>query len=73
MSIADKAHAPALLIDGQDAPTTALRSVRDPATGDVIAEVADATAADAERAVAVARAAFRRGLVHALEEYPAVK
>jgi betaine-aldehyde dehydrogenase len=61
MSIADKAHAPALLIDGEDVATTATRTVHDPATGEPIAEVADATAADAEHAVAAALAAFRRG------------
>ena len=61
MSIADKAHAPALLIDGEDVATTATRTVHDPATGEPIAGVADATAADAERAVAAALAAFRRG------------
>jgi betaine-aldehyde dehydrogenase len=61
MSIADKAQAHALLIDGQDVPTSATRAVHDPATAEPIAEVADATAADAERAVAAARAAFRRG------------
>jgi betaine-aldehyde dehydrogenase len=61
LSIADKAQAHALLIDGQDVPTKATRVVRDPATGEAIAEVADASAADAERAVAAAHAAFRRG------------
>ena len=61
MSIADNAQAHALLIDGQDAPTSATRTVHDPATGEPLAEVADASAADAERAVAAARAAFRRG------------
>jgi betaine-aldehyde dehydrogenase len=61
LSIADKAQAHALLIDGQDVPTTATRVVRDPATGEPIAEVADASAADAERAVQAARAAFKRG------------
>jgi succinate-semialdehyde dehydrogenase / glutarate-semialdehyde dehydrogenase len=54
MSIADKAQAHALLIDGQDVPTSATRTVHDPATGEPIAEVADASAADAERAVAAA-------------------
>ena len=39
MSIADNAQAHALLIDGQDARTAATRTVRDPATGDPIAEV----------------------------------
>jgi betaine-aldehyde dehydrogenase len=62
MSIADKAQAHALLIDGQDVPSASTRTVYDPATGEPIAEVADATAADAERAVAAARAAFRSGV-----------
>ncbi len=62
MSIADNAQAHALLIDGQDVPSSATRTVHDPATGEPIAEVADATAADAERAVAAARAAFRSGV-----------
>jgi betaine-aldehyde dehydrogenase len=61
LSIADKAQALALLIDGEDVPTSETRTVRDPATGEPLAEVADASAADAERAVAAARAAFRRG------------
>jgi betaine-aldehyde dehydrogenase len=61
MSIADKAQAHALLIDGQDVLTSATRTVRDPATGEPLAEVADASPADAERAVAAARQAFRRG------------
>jgi betaine-aldehyde dehydrogenase len=61
LSIADKAQAHALLIDGQDVPTTATRVVRDPATAEPIAEVADASAADAERAVQAARSAFKRG------------
>jgi betaine-aldehyde dehydrogenase len=62
MSIADKAQAHALLIDGQDVPSAATRTVYDPATAEPIAEVADASAADAERAVAAARAAFRSGV-----------
>ena len=57
----DDAQAHALVVDGQDAPTANTRTVHDPATGEPLAEVADATAADAERAVAAARAAFRRG------------
>ena len=61
MSITDNVHAPALLIDGQDVRTRATREVHDPATGETIAEVADASGADAERAVAAARAAYRRG------------
>jgi betaine-aldehyde dehydrogenase len=51
----------ALLIDGEDVETTRTREVVDPAAGERIATVADATAEDAERAVAAARAAFRRG------------
>jgi betaine-aldehyde dehydrogenase len=62
MSIADKAQAHALLIDGQEVPSAATRTVNDPATGEPFAEVADATAADAERAVAAARSAFRSGV-----------
>jgi betaine-aldehyde dehydrogenase len=54
MSIADNAQAHALLIDGQDARSAATRTVSDPATGEPIADVADASAADAERAVAAA-------------------
>ena len=61
MSITDNAQAHALLIDGEDVLTSATRTVRDPSTGEPIAEVADASAADAERAVAAARAAFLRG------------
>src|SRR5688572_28157056 len=61
MSITDKAQAHALLIDGQEVQTSATRTVLDPATGEPLAEVADASAADAERAVAAAKAAFRRG------------
>jgi betaine-aldehyde dehydrogenase len=37
------------------------RELVDPATGDVIARVAEATHADAERAIAIARAAFDEG------------
>jgi betaine-aldehyde dehydrogenase len=51
----------ALLIDGEDVATATTRTVHDPATGEPIAEVADARAAEADRAVAAARAAFRRG------------
>jgi betaine-aldehyde dehydrogenase len=51
----------ALLIDGEEVATPRTREVIDPATGEPIAVVADATAEDADRAVAAARAAFRRG------------
>jgi len=61
MSITDNAQAHALLVAGQDVPTAATRTIYDPATGEPIAEVADATAADTDRAVAAARSAFRRG------------
>jgi betaine-aldehyde dehydrogenase len=50
-----------LLIDGEDVAAAATRAVHDPASGEQIAEVSDASAADAERAVAAARAAFKRG------------
>ncbi len=60
MSITDNAQAHALLIDGEDVLTSATRTVRDPSTGEPIAEVADASAADAERAVAAARDAYLR-------------
>src|SRR5918997_6112849 len=60
MAITDNAvHS--LLIDGENVAAVRTRTVLDPATGEPIAEVADATAADAERAVAAARAAYRRG------------
>jgi acyl-CoA reductase-like NAD-dependent aldehyde dehydrogenase len=52
MSIADKAQAHALLLDGQEVRASATRAVHDPATGGPIADVADASAADAERAIA---------------------
>jgi len=63
MAITDKRSAPPapLLIDGEEVRTERTRTVVDPATGDPLAEVADANEADADRAVAAARAAFRRG------------
>ena len=60
MAITDNAtHA--LLIDGEDVAAAHTRTVIDPATGEPLAEVADASAEDVDRAVAAARAAFRRG------------
>jgi betaine-aldehyde dehydrogenase len=50
-----------LLIDGEDVAAARSRTVIDPATGEPLAEVADASAEDADRAVAAAKAAFRRG------------
>jgi betaine-aldehyde dehydrogenase len=50
-----------MLIDGQDVAAERTRTVHDPSTGEPIAEVADGSAADADRAVAAAKAAFRRG------------
>jgi aldehyde dehydrogenase (NAD+) len=49
-----------LFIDGRFTPAEGGRTLesRDPATGAVLARVADGTAADADRAVAAARAAF---------------
>jgi betaine-aldehyde dehydrogenase len=61
ISTTDKALAHALLVDGQDATTATTRTVHDPATGEPIAEAADASAEDARRAAAAARAAFERG------------
>jgi betaine-aldehyde dehydrogenase len=61
MAIADKTQTFAMLIDGQDVTAERTRTVHDPSTGVPIAEVADGTAADADRAVAAAKAAFRRG------------
>jgi betaine-aldehyde dehydrogenase len=61
MAIADKTKTYAMLIDGQDVAAERTRTVHDPSTGEPIAEVADGTAADADRAVAAAKAAFRRG------------
>jgi betaine-aldehyde dehydrogenase len=60
MAMTDNATS-GLLIDGEAVATERTRTVVDPATGEPLAEVADATAADADRAVAGARAAFRRG------------
>jgi betaine-aldehyde dehydrogenase len=51
----------ALLIDGQDVETGRWRPVHDPATGEVLAEVADGSAEDARRAIEAGRAAFERG------------
>jgi betaine-aldehyde dehydrogenase len=50
-----------LLIDGQDVETGNWRAVHDPATGEVLAEVADGSAEDARRAIEAGRAAFERG------------
>ena len=52
-----------LYIGGEwrDATGGGTLEVEDPSTGETIAEVADGTAADAERAVAAALAAYRRG------------
>jgi betaine-aldehyde dehydrogenase len=61
MAITDNVRTLGMLIDGArvDAPST--RTILDPSTGEPIAEVAEGRAGDAERAVAAARAAFRRG------------
>jgi betaine-aldehyde dehydrogenase len=61
MAIADNALTGAMLVGGEWIATERTRTVHDPSTGEPIAEVADGSAADAERAVAAARAAFRRG------------
>jgi betaine-aldehyde dehydrogenase len=51
----------ALLIGGDDVPTAGTREVIDPATGEPIATVADATAEHADAAVKAAKAAYRKG------------
>jgi betaine-aldehyde dehydrogenase len=61
MAIADNTETYDMLIGGEETPAERTRTVHDPSTGEPIAEVADGTAADADRAVAVARDAFRRG------------
>jgi betaine-aldehyde dehydrogenase len=61
MAIVDNTRSFAMLIDGHDVDAERTRTVHDPSTGEPLAEVADGTAADADRAVAVARAAFERG------------
>src|SRR4051794_41914715 len=61
MAIVDDIRSFAMLIDGHDVESGRTRTVHDPSTGEPLAEVADGTAADAERAVAAPRAAFERG------------
>jgi betaine-aldehyde dehydrogenase len=60
MAIVDNIRSYAMLIDGHDVDAERTHTVHDPSTGEPLAQVADGTAADAERAVAAARAAFRR-------------
>ncbi|WP_019873046.1 aldehyde dehydrogenase family protein [Sporichthya polymorpha] len=56
-------HQELMYIDGEWSPSTTgrWREVRNPSTGNVIAEVADGGAQDADRAVAAARRAFDHG------------
>lgn len=61
MAIADNIQSYDMLIDGQNVAAERTRTVHDPSTGEPIAEVADGSAADADRAVAAAKAAFKRG------------
>src|SRR5580704_14955066 len=58
-----KVHATKLLINGKwvDAASGKTFPTINPATGDVIAQVAEADAADVDKAVAAARAAFETG------------
>ena len=51
----------ALLIGGEDVETQRTREVVDPATGEAIVTVADASAEDANDAVKAAKAAYRKG------------
>jgi betaine-aldehyde dehydrogenase len=62
LAVTDEIQTHGLLIGGEEVSTAATRTVHDPATGAPLAEVADASAADAERAIAVARDAFRSGV-----------
>jgi betaine-aldehyde dehydrogenase len=61
MAITDNVRSLRMLVGGEWVDAARTRTVHDPATGAAIAEVADGTAADAERAVAAAREAFARG------------
>jgi betaine-aldehyde dehydrogenase len=61
MAIADNTETYDMFIGGEEIAAARTRTVHDPSTGEPIAEVADGSAADAERAVAVAREAYRRG------------
>jgi betaine-aldehyde dehydrogenase len=61
MAITDNAQVLGMLVGGERVHAERTRTIHDPSTGEPIAEVADGTAADAERAVAAARAAYRRG------------
>ena len=82
MAITDNAvHS--LLIDGEEVAAARSRTVVDPATGEPLAEVADGSAEDADRAVAAAQDAFGRvdvvitavgggagSALHPAEDYP---
>jgi len=61
MAITDNVQVHGMLVGGERLDAARTRTIVDPSTGDPIAEVADGTAADAGRAVAAARAAYRRG------------
>ena len=61
MATIDKIGDTALFIGGEEVTTARTRTVVDPATGEPLADVADATAAEADRAVAAAKASFTRG------------
>jgi betaine-aldehyde dehydrogenase len=61
MAIADDVRQVRMLIGGEWVGADATRTIHDPSTGAALAEVPEATAADVDRAVAVAREAFRRG------------
>jgi betaine-aldehyde dehydrogenase len=61
MAITDNVRPRGMLVDGEPLQSGRTRTILDPSTGTPLAEVAEGGAADAERAVAAARAAFRRG------------
>jgi betaine-aldehyde dehydrogenase len=61
MAISDKVESPPMIVDGEELLLDATRPVHDPATGELLAHVPEAGAVHAQRAVAAAKAAFRRG------------
>jgi betaine-aldehyde dehydrogenase len=61
MAITDNVRPRGMLVNGEPLQSGRTRTILDPSTDEPIAEVADGGSADAERAVAAALAAFRRG------------
>ena len=76
MSTTEEAYRYALLVDGENVVTGATRTVHDPATGEPLAEVADATEQDAQEMPhgGVKGSGLGKDMsMYALEEYTAVK